>query len=1083
MSDKRKGIQKKIKHFWVESKSFFSFKNKRLNHIAYPAFAVLFLCLVMFQNCKTADIITTDKASTEDTPASVPTTHPTTSSTTPPTPPSNQPLGSLTSYLQGDTQKALKDQFNVGQTAALEFINFHQQSQSFQWTVSRGFAVITNAQATSSSTFQTTLNQKGAYDVLSTSHSSNSDVLSRANKRLIAGAECDPSHILEIKLQSGSLYKGQTVTFTLDNTQDSAQINWKVQQSSQNPVEQNNQSSITVNLADQVGTLTVEVTAVDADTQKSSCLTYRKQEFSVGNNLEPHFDFVRPVDDTYPVTLENNDIYKYKRTSQSKYIQVHITDGRDCLWNGNSVTCNGGRSDITQEDLDISACTEAVGVAQASYFDASNTLTTKQRSYYKFCPKDQDLCYFGPIESRPQHHSCVASASVRSTGVTSSPTPTSVCSSTQTPPNYKAVNGECLKSCAFAGGTHTGTDCEDTDNYEIVLLVGTYESPCCKRTKKTSSNGACDNSVQNGCSRGRPVPQASSGGFFRWHCLGENGGTDATDCQLAQPVTAVNGQCNNLIINGCNPGNAISQPPSEGFNKWHCNGINGGTNATDCQKGIAEDGQCDNTTKYACLSGEPSNRTEGDDAYTWHCTGLHGGVSVTNCSKGKPVNGTCDNTKKNGCLTGKFDPSSANQTTTHDTWTCQGLNGGTDDANCQKLLPVNGACDNTKKNGCSVGSFDPLSATTSGGFHRWHCNGKNGGINATDCQIASGSLCNYPDTITDYINSCRSGATFSDRIDDNDYYKWACGSENCKRLKPFHGECSTTPGQCTRGVAGTVSTHIESYANSGFYILPEVAKPILTTSKTINDANEYSLSTLDARIWSCEGGLSKAYCRAHQGFTAECPTDPPIFNANNDFINYCRQGYVYQKSSDQIEYTWRCRGTNSNSTDNCTRQKLTAPPASSIKSQGECSFSRNQCRGGNVKNRASTTISYKYVSGRKYDSTLGQYVPNIQDGNRTLYTWECEGAVGSTSNKQKCKQITSTFDGVCDNTNTDSCAGGILYNLDDSDTHYRWICFGHRKSDDKRTQANVPHGHIVYCSKPKFQVINETDGTQTIRAF
>ena len=325
--------------------------------------------------------------------------------------------------------------------------------------------------------------------------------------------------------------------------------------------------------------------------------------------------------------------------------------------------------------------------------------------------------------------------------------------------------------------------------------------------------------------------------------------------------------------------------------------------------------------------------------------------------------------------------------------------------------------------------------------------------------------CNYPDTITDYINSCKNGTTFADRIDDNDYYKWACGDETCKRLKPFHGECSsTTKNQCARGVAGTVSKQVESYANSGYYILPEVPNP-KATSKTINENEKYDLSTLD-EIWSCEGGASKVYCRQTQSFNGVCPTDPPEYNAKNDFINYCKQGYVTSQRDSTDEYTWNCNASTRGTRDNCTRQKLDAPPASQIKSQGECSATRSQCRGGTVNNRKTKSITAKYNNGRI-----------ISDRPYSLYTWECTGS-GSSATTQKCKDISSLMVGECDNTEVDQCAGGILYNLDDSDTHYRWLCFG---STPRRDQRNK--GNIVYCSKPKFQVIEDDEGVQSIQPF
>ena len=1064
--EKENNIKKKNLYSFLKfHKILFLSKNQKLNQIGYSVFVALFLLIFSFQNCKEGNLNNngdTDKAS------EIPNSDQTTTSTTltdpliePVVNPNSPPLGSLIAYLSDDTQKTPKDEFDSEEQVTLEFIEFHRSSNSFQWTISRGFETITESQVTTQSDYKTSFSQKGAYDIFSTSHiAGDPKILSRASKRLTIGAECDPSEILEIKVGSGSLVKGETVTLELENSQLFNNVNWKIQQDSQSLLEQT-QQSVTVNLPEQgESSLIVEVTAVSNDSTRDQCITYRKKELQVNENAKPHFNIVRPVDDTHPVTLENNEVYKYKRTSQSKYIEVLITDANECSWNENAIACNNGQWDITREDLVISECSQAVNALEVSYLDSNNDSQKEQRHYYKFCPQDQDICYFGPLDARPVHHYCDNNREIQTitTTTTTTSTPPSACSSVQKAPDYKEVNGQCLKSCQLAGGTHTGTNCEPGEGYDLVLLVGTYEDPCCRQIPKQAVNGQCDNNNQNACLAGTPVPQASSGGFYRWHCNGSNGGTNATDCQRTQPTNQINGVCNNNLINGCSPGNAVAKTPSGGFYRWDCQGINGGTNATGCQKALAVNGICNTSNQFECISGNAENKIELVEAYTWHCAGLNGGVTAGNCRKDKPINGQCNIDTKNACLAGTSVPQTASGG--FDRWHCNGSNGGTNATNCQKAQAVNGQCNNTQKNGCLTGRSDPQAESS--GFYNWYCRGENDGRDAT-CQLIAGSKCNYPDTITNYINSCKSG-TFADRIDDNDYYKWACDDEVCTRLKPFHGQCSTTKGQCARGIADTVSKQVESYANSGYYILPEVPNP-KATSKTINETEKYDLSTLD-EIWSCEGGASKVYCRHTQSFNGECPTDPPEYNAKNDFINYCKQGYVRNTREDTDEYTWSCNYSNRGSSDTCTRQKLDAPPASQIKSQGECSATRRQCRGGVVSNYKSQRITAKYNNGT-----------TVSDRSYTLYTWECVGS-GSSATTQKCKDINGVVVGECDNTEVDQCAGGILYNLADSDTHYKWLCFGVAQRSNQRY-----NGNIAYCSKPKFQVIEDNDGVQSIRPF
>ncbi len=1063
-------------------KSLFLSKNQKLNQIGYSVFIALFFVIFSFQNCKEGNIDNGNNVESSETPD---TTQPITPTdpTFEPVKPNSPPLGSLIAYLSDDTEKTPQDEFDSQQQVILEFIEFHRSSNSFQWTISRGFETITEPQVTTQSNYETSFSQKGAYDAFSTSHiAGDPKILSRASKRLTIGEECDPSEILEIKVGSGSLVKGGTVTLELENSQLFNNVSWKIQQDSQSLLAETQQTA-TVSLPEQGGSsLIVEVTAVSNDSTRDQCMIYRKKELQVNENAKPHFNIVRPVDDTHPVTLENNEVYKYKRTSQSKYIEILITGASECRWDGNVIACNNGQWDITREDLVISECSQAVNTLDVSYLDGNNDSQEEQRSYYKFCPQDQDICYFGPLNARPVHHDCgnsrtiqtvtttttttptttTATTATTATTTTTTTTPQSACSSVQKAPGYRDVNGQCLKSCQTAGGTHTGSDCDPGEGYDLVLIVGTYEDPCCRQIPRQAVNGQCNNNNQNTCLAGTPTPQASSGGFYRWHCNGSSGGTNAANCQKAQPNNRINGVCNNNLINGCSPGNAVAKTPSGGFYRWDCQGINAGTIATGCQKAISVSGICSTSNHFECTSGRADNKIELTEAYTWHCVGSNGGVTAGNCRKSKPINGQCNNDTKNACLAGTSVPQTASGG--FDKWHCNGSNTGANATNCQKAQAVNGQCDSTQKDGCLTGQSDPQAE--SNGFYNWYCRGEHDGSDAT-CKLSAGSRCNYPDTIADYINSCKSGTTSSDRIDDNNYYRWACGDEECQRLKPFHGECSPTQkGQCARGIAGTVEKQVESYVNSGYYILPEVPNP-KATSKAINENEKYDLSTLD-EIWSCEGGASKVYCRQTQTFDGECPTDPPTYNAKNDFINYCKQGYVANiRGDDTDEYTWSCYYSyGGRIRDACTRQKLGAPPASQIKSQGECSATRRQCRGGTVGNYKTKRIATKYNNGGR-----------ISDRTLTLYTWECVGS-GSSATTQKCKDVSSVFVGECDNTEVDQCAGGILYDLDDSDTHYRWLCFGSTPKSDQRNKGN-----IAYCSKPKFQVIEDSSGVQVIRPF
>ena len=176
----------------------------------------------------------------------------------------------------------------------------------------------------------------------------------------------------------------------------------------------------------------------------------------------------------------------------------------------------------------------------------------------------------------------------------------------------------------------------------------------CQKTKPV--NGACNNSQRNACSSGtaNDAVIADTSTHHTWHCVGTNGGTTATNCQKARP--AGNGLCDNSLRNSCLAGTANAQavPDTQTHYRWQCDGINGGR-ADTCQIAIAVNGVCNNSVRNSCSAGTANDAAIVDTSthYTWHCVGRHGGITATNCQIAKPpVNGACDNTERNGCSAG-----------------------------------------------------------------------------------------------------------------------------------------------------------------------------------------------------------------------------------------------------------------------------------------------------------------------------------------------------------------------------------------------------------------------------------------------
>ena len=74
--------------------------------------------------------------------------------------------------------------------------------------------------------------------------------------------------------------------------------------------------------------------------------------------------------------------------------------------------------------------------------------------------------------------------------------------------------------------------------------------------------------------------------------------------------------------------------------------------------------------------------------YKWQCIGQHGGTTANNCQKLKPINGACNNAIINRCQSGTLKD--IQDSSTLYKWSCVGQHGGTTANNCQKLKPING---------------------------------------------------------------------------------------------------------------------------------------------------------------------------------------------------------------------------------------------------------------------------------------------------------------------------------------------------------------------------------------------------------
>ena len=654
------------------------------------------------------------------------------------------------------------------------------------------------------------------------------------------------------------------------------------------------------------------------------------------------------------------------------------------------------------------------------------------------------------------------------------------------------VNGVCNNSRRNSCSSGIGNDSAIADTnthyrWHCVGANGGSTATNCQKAKSAPVNGVCNNSQQNGCSSGTANDSAiaDTNTHYRWHCVGANGGTTAQNCQKAKPI---NGACDNNQQNSCSAGtandNAIADTNTH--YRWHCVGANGGTTAQNCQKAKSINGACDNNQQNGCSSGRANDAIIADTNthYRWHCVGANGGTTAQNCQKAKPINGVCNNSQRNSCSSGTANDGAIADTNTHYRWYCVGANGGTTAQNCQKARPINGACDNNQQNGCSAGTANDKAIADTNTHYRWYCVGANGGTTAQNCQKAKptpvNGVCNNSQR-----NSCSSGTANDGAIaDTNTHYTWHCeGSnggttaQNCQKARPVNGVCDNSQQNgCSAGTANDnaiadTNTHYRWHcvgANGGTTAQNCQKAKSINGACDNNQQNGCSAGTANDNAIADTNTHYRWHCVGSNGGTTaqNCQKAKPApVNGvcNNSQRNGCSAGTANDNAiaDTNTHYTWHCEGSNGGTTAiDC--QKL-------MPIHGVCDNSQqNGCSSGTANDGviADTNTHYRwYCIGANGGTTAidcqklipidGVCDQNQRNGcsagtakaspdntHSTLYLWVCEGLHGGKN--QDCTRLKSIIEGVCDNSQRNGCSSGTPDDgaIDDTDTHYTWLCMG-----------------------------------------
>ncbi len=288
------------------------------------------------------------------------------------------------------------------------------------------------------------------------------------------------------------------------------------------------------------------------------------------------------------------------------------------------------------------------------------------------------------------------------------------------------------------------------------------------------------------------------------------------------------------------------------------------------------DGECDNSRKNGCVTGEANDGAIADteEFYLWHCVGINNGETATDCRKRIPINGQCDNSKRNSCLVGQVNDEAARDTEEFYKWHCEGEHGGRTASNCKKGKAF---CDNTRRNGCQAGTANDEVVADTNIYYRWRCDG-DGGQNSGTCQMRKQVRGQCDNTRR---NGCQAGTANARAVaDTSTYYRWRCEGQNgggnsgtCQIRTSVNGQCDNTRRNgCLTGTSN--------------------ARAVADTS------THYK--------WQCvgeHGGRTATNCQRPRQIRGQC---------DNSLRNGCRTGTANARAIADTgrHYRWRCDGEN-----------------------------------------------------------------------------------------------------------------------------------------------------------------------------
>ena len=927
-----------------------------------------------------------------------------------------------------------------------KMLNADPVSNNYKWTIKRGFDSIVTDASTTTDKYQTKFSELGAHDVFTTSYQS-TEAKTKASKRFVVGESCSLNDILEIELlsESAASFKvgdSGSATFVLKDSANFSSIKWKTTlPSGQVITNEEDTDTLEVDLSSEsAGTLVIEVSAISSDESKSECLTYRKKELVVTSNVRPYFNPPSFTDgvNNIPLTLENNDVYRYERPETNRFVQIEVVNTDICQYQINNASpvdfnCSGQPIEISSS-LDTSCVNNTITILASNNQGEPDT-----KSYYNYCAFDSDYCYFGPTNSKQSHYTCpieLLSQDQRS-ALELDPT-AGLCGTAENtcqvgqPQDTQDTATHYQWQCLGTVGGST-TDCQAP----IPSTPSTTAPPV------TTVYGQCNNNVKYGCtSPAAATNKTVSGGYDRWHCPGSGNpvGPTAINCQKSIPVQVTCGKCGNYQGNSnasCTTGTFFLHPGhTNSHYKWTCR--NNPFPYADSCAGKQEDsctqakpttvhGQCNNNIKHACTSSAAAtNKTVSGGYDRWHCpgSGTPTGNTATNCQKRalQVTCGKCGSYQGNSnasCTAGTF-VLHPGHTNSHYKWTCRNNPfpyssscAGKQEDSCTQAKPttVHGQCNNNIKHACTS-SAAATNKTVSGGYDRWHCPGSGTptGNTATNCQkralqVTCGNCGSYQGNSN---ASCTAGTFVLHPGHTNSHYKWTC------RNNPFPYSSSCAGKQedsCTQAKPTTV--HGQCNNNVKHACISSAT----ATNKTVSGGYDR---------WHCPGsgtptGNTATNCqkRALQVTCGNCGSYQGNSNAS------CTAGtFVLHPGHTDSHYKWTCRNNPFPYPSSCAgKQEDSCTQAKPTTVHGQCN--------NNIKHACTSpaTATNKTVSGG-YDR------------------WHCPGSgtpTGNTATNCQKRAPIPSVNGKCDMSDlsrNNICITGTPVDVTDTADQVKWNCVG-----------------------------------------